>query len=578
MAKTPWKEYPADGGSKYWYNTETQESVWDTPEEIQKILDSVKSDAEQPSYIIRSDGSYKDLSQYVSDSPLAPANAKPYSSDTEKVLAFKDLLREKQVDETWTFAKVMKHMVTEPRYWAIQHSVIRKQSFDEYLVESKREHEERKRAERRENMDRMISALKNYSEFTYYTKWRTAKEILDQDPVFQVADVKERKTAFHSYVRDLRAEHYRQLDKARIAAMKLLEERFQELEVSSNSRWIETFATIKPELDEKEFKPMDKLDVLTAYSTYIKDVERNYIEERQNVKRIQRRKERKIRQAFCELLESLRAEGKIKAGTKWTSVLPLFQEDQRYLDICGQPGSSPLELFWDITEEEDRKLKLQRELVLDVVTAKRFAVDSEASLEMFVKVVSSDSRGVDISEANLKVIFEDLKRLSCKRREQDKHADGRWLRRNQDALRVVFKDLDPPITLEDKWEDVKKRVEDSEEYKALPSEESRVDAFERHLRRLKERGRDRDYDREREREREREQRNRERSERWDRDHRRSNSRDRRRPRRNSRSSNNPAPLPPYPTSTSASGDRPPPSEYYQSPPYYEDPRRPYLEY
>lgn len=582
MAKTKWTEYAADGGSKYWYNSETQESVWDTPEEVQQILDSLNK-AESSSFIIKSsDGSFKDLSKYVSDSPLAPANAKPYSTDAEKVAAFNDLLRERGVDETWTFAKAMKSFIEEPRYWAIQQSILRKQAFDEYLVDSQRERDEQKRQEKKDNMDRMVSALKTFPEIVYYTKWRTVKNKLDNDPVFQAAEIKDRYAAFLKYVGQLRADHYERLEKEREVAMNLLEERFGELGVSINSRWLDALAQIKSDLNDDKFKNLDKVDVLGAYSTYIKHVERSFNEERQKVKKIQRRKERKIRQAFVELIEDLRSQGKIKAGTKWTDVLSLFEEDPRYLDICGQPGSSPLELFWDITEEEERKLKLQRELVLDVITLKRFPVNSDTPFDKFAQVVGSDSRGVDISPSNLEAIFEDLKRMSMKRRDHDRHADDRRIRRNQDALRSVFKELDPPVAIEDKWEEVKKRVQDKEEYKALPSEENRIEAFQRHIRKLKERGRDRGYerDREREREREREHRNRERSDRWDRDHRRSDSRDHQhRSRRDSRSSHNPPGIAPIEDHGAPPLEyRPPPASYYQNPPYYEDPQRPHLEY
>jgi pre-mRNA-processing factor 40 len=31
LANQPWKEYTADGGRKYWYNTETKQSSWEEP-------------------------------------------------------------------------------------------------------------------------------------------------------------------------------------------------------------------------------------------------------------------------------------------------------------------------------------------------------------------------------------------------------------------------------------------------------------------------------------------------------------------------------------------------------------------
>lgn len=32
LANQPWKEYTAEGGRKYWYNTETKQSSWEMPE------------------------------------------------------------------------------------------------------------------------------------------------------------------------------------------------------------------------------------------------------------------------------------------------------------------------------------------------------------------------------------------------------------------------------------------------------------------------------------------------------------------------------------------------------------------
>jgi len=34
----PWKEYTAEGGRKYWYNTETKQSSWEMPEVYKEAL------------------------------------------------------------------------------------------------------------------------------------------------------------------------------------------------------------------------------------------------------------------------------------------------------------------------------------------------------------------------------------------------------------------------------------------------------------------------------------------------------------------------------------------------------------
>lgn len=38
LADQPWKEYTADGGRKYWYNTESKQSTWEMPEVYKNAL------------------------------------------------------------------------------------------------------------------------------------------------------------------------------------------------------------------------------------------------------------------------------------------------------------------------------------------------------------------------------------------------------------------------------------------------------------------------------------------------------------------------------------------------------------
>ena len=38
LANQPWKEYTAEGGRKYWYNTETKSSSWEMPDAYKEAL------------------------------------------------------------------------------------------------------------------------------------------------------------------------------------------------------------------------------------------------------------------------------------------------------------------------------------------------------------------------------------------------------------------------------------------------------------------------------------------------------------------------------------------------------------
>ena len=38
LANQPWKEYTAEGGRKYWYNTESKQSSWQMPEDYKNAM------------------------------------------------------------------------------------------------------------------------------------------------------------------------------------------------------------------------------------------------------------------------------------------------------------------------------------------------------------------------------------------------------------------------------------------------------------------------------------------------------------------------------------------------------------
>jgi len=102
-------------------------------------------------------------------------------------------------------------------------------------------------------------------------------------------------------------------------------------------------------------------------------------------------------------VRNLVREGKIKARSKWKEVYPLFRDDERYISMLGNPGSNPLELFWDavdaLDQQLDRKIMIveevfknygvQEEVVSDKAKSKGFVIGSETTEEEFNKVVKA---------------------------------------------------------------------------------------------------------------------------------------------------------------------------------------------
>jgi pre-mRNA-processing factor 40 len=132
--------------------------------------------------------------------------------------------------------------------------------------------------------------------------------------------------------------------------------------------------------------------------------------------------------------------------------------------------------------------------------------------------MQNDRRTANIDRDSLSLIFERVCRLLVslfaprtnslqlhekvsRRSEDDKHQAERQQRRAIDGLRSYIKHLEPPVKADDTYEKVRPRIERSEEYIALGSDELRRSAFEKVIRRLKEKDEDVERDRVKRRER-----------------------------------------------------------------------------
>jgi pre-mRNA-processing factor 40 len=93
----------------------------------------------------------------------------------------------------------------------------------------------------------------------------------------------------------------------------------------------------------------------------------------------------------------------------------------------------------------------------------------------------------------MRLIFDRLREKVVRRSDEDRHHQ----RKAVDALRSRIKRLDPAVSVTDTWELIRPRVEKSEEYKAVENDEGRISAFEKVLRRAKEREEERERDRSR---------------------------------------------------------------------------------
>lgn len=200
---------------------------------------------------------------------------------------------------------------------------------------------------------------------------RTARPMIEGETIFRSSsDESERRQLFDEYIVELRKAQQEREQQARKEASEELVGLLKSLDLEPYTRWSEAQAVIRANerfQSEEKFQALSKLDVLNAFENHIKMLERAFNDKRQKVKNTKMRKERRCREAFTALLGQLRAKGDIRVGTKWKHIHPLIKDDERYLNMLGQPGSTPLDLLWDIMEEVERDIRMKRNFVLDIL-------------------------------------------------------------------------------------------------------------------------------------------------------------------------------------------------------------------
>lgn len=301
-----------------------------------------------------------------------PASTDPdYSTFEEAEAAFMKLLRRSGVKPDWTWEQAMRTIIKDPQYRALKDPKDRKAAFEKFVVEVRLEEKDRAKERLAKLKTDFTTMLKSHPEVKYYTRWKTAKPIIEGETIFRSTDDdNERRQLFEDYIVELRNQHAEQEANKRKSAIEELAHILKDLNLEPYTRWSEAQGIIQESeriKGDEKFEALTKSDMLTAFENHIKSLERTFNDVRQQQKSQEARKFRQNRDRFIDLLSELRSAGKIKAGSKWSEVYPSFESDERYQNILGQPGSTPLDLFWDIVEEAERALRSVRNDVLDVL-------------------------------------------------------------------------------------------------------------------------------------------------------------------------------------------------------------------
>jgi len=399
LASQPWKEYTAPDGRRYYAHSETKETVWEMPIQYREALNTVQAQqpatptglpavAPAPAFVAGGStalapyqprdlpGSFDSRRETINLPSVVKEVIPDYASFEEAEAAFMKLLRRLNVQPDWTWEHTMRVTIKDPQYRALKDPKDRKAAFERYAVEV-REQEKEKAKERLAKLRTDFSSmLRTHPGIKHYSRWNTIRPIIERETVFRSTDnEEERKQFFAEYIVELKKQNLEQEASQRRSAINDLAGILKALDLDPYTRWSQAQELLESNdriQNDERFKLLSKSDILTAFEDHIKALERSFNDTRQQQKSQKMRRERQNRDAFQSLLREKRAQGVIKAGTKWSTTLPQIEQDPRYVAMLGQSGSTPLDMFWDMLEEEERSLRGRRNDVYDVLEVRRF--------------------------------------------------------------------------------------------------------------------------------------------------------------------------------------------------------------
>lgn len=302
---------------------------------------------------------------------VSATNDPEYATLEEAEAAFTKLLRRSGVQPDWTWEQAIRTIAKDPQFRAVKDPRDRRDAFEKYCQDMILQDKERAKERLTKLRADFETMLKRHPEISHYTRWKTARPMIEGETIFRSTNnEEERRQLFEEYIIGLKKAHKEQQAALRKSAMDGLIDILPKLNLEAYTRWSDAQGIISATpafQDSEKYQTLSQFDILTAFQNHMKGLERAFIDSKQEEKSRKLRKERTARDAFKSLLDTIRKDGKINAGSKWSQIVPLIENDERYKNMAGQSGSTPQELFWDVVEEEERGLRGPRNDVIDVL-------------------------------------------------------------------------------------------------------------------------------------------------------------------------------------------------------------------
>ncbi|CAK9144981.1 unnamed protein product [Ilex paraguariensis] len=408
-----------------------------------------------------------------------------YENKQDAKNAFKSLLESANVGSDWTWDQAMRAIINDRRYGALRSLGERKQAFNEFLGQKKKQEAEERRAKHKKAREDFKKMLEESKELAPSTRWSKVRAIFEDDERFiAVERAKDREDLFEDYMGELdKKERAKALEEHKRKKTEYIEFLKSCDFIKASSQWRKVQDHL--EADERCFC-LEKVDRLEIFQEYVRDLEKEEEEHRKLRMEELRKAERKNRDEFRKLMEGHVAAGTLTAKTHWRDYCMKVQDLPAYLAVSSNTsGSTAKDLFEDVLEELVKQYIEDKDCIKDAVKSRKINLSSTWTLEDFKDAILEDSSSPHVSNINLKIVFDELHERV--REKEEKEAKKRKRRADDFYERLC---TSKEITASSTWENCKAFFEDRQESWFVAEENFFREIFEKYIAGLKEKAKE----------------------------------------------------------------------------------------
>lgn len=497
LEQTPWKEYQS-GERKYYVNSITKESSWTLPKELKNLFDSIPADddfmngsssPDTPAGSIpqtvrpqqrqmysgpppgfqspepSTNGANSPMPPPASRSPLVhmpptgPSQPQPYRGPQNQQSApigggeeaFIQLLREKGIDSSWTWEQTMRQIITEPLYKALATLAERKAVFSKYVRMKEEEVEKANRQKAKEIEPIARESIKEDIANGRILAWLSYEGMLQRCSnksawkKLESIGLKEAKDVWESIRKELREEERKRKNDLRERNRKVFMQLLHSFEADVLTRWKDARQTVL-ESDEwkadEKLRQIDLVDMIEVFDELIQSIEKEKTQEMKQSQKTQKRQDRQRREWFYKVLQEGKKDGWITARSTFDEVYQRLKSEPQLQEMLGQPGSTPLDFFFDVLDDLQGELDILTNTVTDALqnhpNAPYQVCETTTPEELKQAIRLSVEKAKDNKFEKLKSTTDDELRLVLEELIQKIHDENRRIERK---LRHLGEDL-----------------------------------------------------------------------------------------------------------------------------------------